>query len=134
MEEVRLVETKRVSRWVTIKMGSKGKEMRLFCDTGSNLTIIPPEVYQPNMGKVVKARSHLRAWGSDGYLDTLGMLKTTLEAVIGARKETWMYMVTGVNPEPLLGDHDVEDLGIISFHPEGMDQHLLTMTSMIEET
>jgi hypothetical protein len=30
-----------------------------------------------------------------------------------------VYVVAGVRPEPLLGDHDAEDLGIISFHPEG---------------
>ena len=29
-----------------------------------------------------------------------------------------MYVVTGARPEPLLGDHDAEDLGIISFHPK----------------
>ena len=28
-------------------------------------------------------------------------------------------MVAGARPEPLLGDHCAEDLGIIGFHPEG---------------
>ena len=27
--------------------------------------------------------------------------------------------MAGARPEPLLGDHDAEDLGIISFNPEG---------------
>ena len=108
---------KRASRWVTVTMG--GKEMQLYCDTGSRLTIIPPEAYRPSMGKVVAAKSHLRAWGSKGYLDTKGMFKTTLETASGAQKRTWVYVVAGTRPEPLLGDHDAEDLGVITFHPEG---------------
>ena len=33
-----------------------------------------------------------------------------------------MYMVAGARLEPLLGDHDTEDLGIVSFNPEGRPQ------------
>ena len=109
----------RHSRWVTIRLGHKRKETRLFCDTGSNLTIIPPELYRPSMGKVVKATSKLRAWGTDKYLETLGMFKMTLEVVNGGKKETWVYIMQGYKPEPLLGDHDADDLGIITFNPEG---------------
>ena len=32
-------------------------------------------------------------------------------------------MVAGARPEPLLGDHDAKDLGVISFQPEGGDPH-----------
>ena len=35
--------------------------MKLYCDTGSNITIITPEMYKESMGKVVAARSYLRA-------------------------------------------------------------------------
>ena len=76
-------------------------------------------MYKRSMGKVVAAKSYLMAWGSDDYLDTKGMFKTTLTTSSGATKRTWMYMVARVRPEPLLGDHNEEDLGIISFHPEG---------------
>ena len=109
--------SRRCSRWVTITMG--GKEVKLYCDTGSNLTIIPPDLYKPSMGKVVAARSLLRAWGSNKYLDTKGMFRTTLVTTSGARKETWVYVVAGARPEPLQGDHDAADLGIVTFHPEG---------------
>ena len=47
------------------------------------------------------------------------MFKTTLTTSSGAMKRTWVYMVAGARPEPLLRVHDAEDLGIISFHPEG---------------
>ena len=57
--------------------------------------------------------------GTNDYLDMKGMLKTTLTTASGATKSTWVYMVAVARPEPLLGDHDEEDLGIISFHPEG---------------
>ena len=47
------------------------------------------------------------------------MFKTTLTTSSSATKRTWVYVVAGARPEPLLGDHNAEDLGIISFHPEG---------------
>ena len=96
-----------------------GEEMNLYCDTGRNITIITPAMYRQSMGKVVAAKSYLRAWGSSEYLDTKGMFKTTLTTASGASKRTWVYVVAGARPEPLLGDHDAEDLGIISFNPEG---------------
>ena len=105
------------SRWVNIRMG--GTEVKLYCDTGSKLTIIPPELYKPSMGKVVAAKCHLRAWGSSTYLDTKGMFKTVLQTVSGAWKRSWVYVVAGARPEPLLGDEDAEDLGVVTFHPEG---------------
>ena len=71
------------------------------------------------MGKVVAADTHLRAWGSKTRLDTKGMFRTTLITKKGAKKETWVYIVAGTKPEPLLGDADAEDLGIIEFNPEG---------------
>ena len=40
----------------------------------------------------------------------------------GATKRTWEYVVERARPEPLLGDHDTEDLGIISFNLEGHSQ------------
>ena len=39
-----------------------------------------------------------------------------------AKKETWVYVVKGVKLEPLLGDHDTEDLGIITFNAGGKIQ------------
>ena len=100
-------------------MNLGGEEMEQYCDTGSNTTIITPEMYKESMGKMVAARSHLRAWGTTDYLDTKGMFKTNLTTASGATKRTWVYVVAGARPEPLLGDHDAEDLGIVSFNPEG---------------
>ena len=71
------------------------------------------------MGKVAAAKSYLRTWGSDDYLDTKGMFKTTLTTSSGATKGTWVYVVAVARPGLLLGDHDAKDLGIISFHPKG---------------
>ena len=99
--------------------GRGGEELDLYCDTGSNVTIITPDMYKWSTGKVVAAKSYLRAWSSDDYLDTKGMFKTTLTASSGTTKRTWGYVVAGVRPESLLGDHYAKDLGIISFHPEG---------------
>jgi len=107
----------RNTKWVRLTMG--GNQVRLFCDTGSKLTIIPPSLYRPTMGKVVAANCHLRSWGSDSLLATMGMFHTTLVTARGARKETWVYVVDGTKPEPLLGDTDAMALGIVPFHPEG---------------
>lgn len=81
---------------MAVDMG--GKEVELYCNTGSNITIITPDIYRKGMGKLVAARSHLRAWGSDKYLDTKGIFKTTLTNSSGATKETWAYVVAGVRP------------------------------------
>ena len=56
------------TRWVKVNLG--GEEMNLYCETGSNITIITPEMYKDSMGKLVAAKSYLRAWGSTDYLDT----------------------------------------------------------------
>ena len=85
--------------------GRGGEELDLYCDTGSNVTIITPDMYKWSTGKVVAAKSYLRALSSDDYLDTKGMFKTTLTASSGTTKRTWGYVVAGVRPEPLLGDH-----------------------------
>ena len=105
------------SRWVKADMG--GEELDLYWDTGSNITIITSAMYRQSMGKVVVAKSYLRAWGSDDYRDTKGMFKTTLTTSSSVTKRTWVYVVVGARLEPLLGNHDVQDLEIISFHPEG---------------
>ena len=47
------------------------------------------------------------------------MFKTTLTTASVATKRTWVYVVVGARPEPLLGDHDAKDLGIVSFNPDG---------------
>ena len=88
--------------------------MNLYCDTGSRFTIIPPDLYKADMREVIPARCHLRAWGAETHLDTKGMLCTTLVTSARAKKLTWVYVVGGTDPEPLLGDTDAEDLGIIS--------------------
>lgn len=93
--------------------------MQLHCDTGCDPTIIPPDKYTESMGDIVAADCNLRAWGSDKYLDVKGMFHTTLTTTLGVKRKTWVYVVDGTRPEPLLGDHDAEALGIISFNPEG---------------
>ena len=79
---------------------------------GSKMTI------RQSMGKVVAAKRYPRAWGSSEYLDTKGMFKTTFTTASGAGKRTWVYVVAGSRKEPLMGDHDGEELGIISFIPK----------------
>jgi hypothetical protein len=84
---------RRKTRWVTVNMG--GEETELYCDTGSNITIITPQMYKQSMGKIVAAKSRLRAWGSSEFLDTKGMFKTNLTMPSGATKRTWVYVVGG---------------------------------------
>ena len=88
-----------------------GHREKLYCDTGSRLTIIPPEMYQEDMGELVAPKCPLLVWGSDKYLDTKCIFKTIIKTEGGARKETWVYVVVGKNPGPLLWDEDAEDLG-----------------------
>ena len=47
------------------------------------------------------------------------MFRTVLQTVSGAKKQAWVYVVDGASPEPLLGDTDSEELGVVTFHPEG---------------
>ena len=109
----------RKSKWVHIKVG--GFRQKLFCDTGSKKTIITPSMYHPAMGQVVASDCYLRAWGSKDRLDVKGMFQTDLKSTGGGYTTTWVYVVDGDRPEPLLGEGDAEDLGIIVFNPEGMD-------------
>ena len=72
---------RRATRWVKVNLG--GEELDLYCDTGSSITIITPAMYRRSMGKVVAAKSYLQAWGSEYYLDTKVMFKTTLTTTSG---------------------------------------------------
>ena len=128
-------ETAKRNRQVHLLMG--GRNMNLYCDTGSRFTIIPPDLYKADMGEVIPARCHLRAWGADTHLDTKGMFRTTLVTSAGAKKATWVYVVGGTDPEPLLGDADAEDLGIIKFIPEGRPataEELQNTVNQVQET
>merc|ERR1712243_145969 len=82
---------------------------------------ITPDMYHPDMGEVVAADCYLRAWGSKDRLDVKGMFRTELKTDGGGHTQTWVYVVDGDKPEPLLGEDDAEDLGIIIFNPEGAD-------------
>ena len=78
-------------------------------------------MYSEEMGKVVPAKYRLRAWGSNKKLDMKGMVRATISTKRGAATRSWIYVVGGHNPEPLLGDKDAAALGIITFNPEGRD-------------
>ena len=108
---------KRITRRVKVNVG--GEEMNLYRNTGSSTTIITPARYRESMGKVVAAKHYLRATGSAGYMDTKGMFKTTLTTASGASTRTWVYVVAGAGPGPLLGNHDAEDLNITNSNPKG---------------
>ena len=104
-------------KWVEVSIG--GVQCKLFADTGSEFTIIPPEIYKPEMGRVFKPDINLRAWGSQGNLNIIGMLKPEVETKLGARTKTKVYIVEGFKPEPLLGDTDAQALGFIRFNKDG---------------
>jgi len=99
-------------RWEELQIGRT--RMRLYTDT-----IITPTQYKRSMGKVVKADTMLRAWGSKSHLDVKGMFHTTLSMDRGATTDTWVYVVDGYKPKALLGDRDAEELVIFTFHSEG---------------
>ena len=73
------------------------------------------------MGNVVAAKSYLRAWGSDKYLDTKGMFKTNLSTSSGAKKR--------MPPRGKRGRHQeaAEDEAMVPRHGQGgggKGQHL----------
>ena len=69
------------SKWVTVYLG--GKRHKLFTDTGSKFTLITPDMYSEEMGKVVPAKYRLRAWGSNKKLDVKGMVRATISTKRG---------------------------------------------------
>ena len=119
----RIITIKKVSqenqKWVDVKIGDTS--CRLFADTGSEHTIIPPEMYIPAMGKLEKSDVHLRAWGSKENLKVQGMLRAKIKTPKGVETRSKIYIVDGYRPEPLLGDIDAEELGFIIFNREGKD-------------
>ena len=119
VEEEEQGKSTRRSRWVTVRL--QGVRRRLFVDTGCRYTLIPPELYRREMGELVPAKRTLRAWGARDELDVKGMFRTTITTSKGATSRSWVYVVAGHRPEPLLGDKDAERLGIIAFRPEGRE-------------
>ena len=104
-------------KWVAISIN--GVTRNLFTDTGSEYTILPPEIYDPRMGEIQKPDISLRAWGSTDNLKITGMIQPVLETKRGARTVSKIYIVEGYEAEPLLGDRDAEELGFITFNKEG---------------
>ena len=86
----------------------------MFADIGSKFTIITHSMYHPMLGKVVAVNCVLRAWGSNKTLDVKGMCRTTISTTKGATKRSWIYIVGGHKPEPLLEDKDAAALGIVT--------------------
>lgn len=109
----------RSSKWVTVFLN--GRKFKLFADTGSKYTLITPDMYHPSLGKVVAANCRLRAWGSNKSLDVKGMCRTNIRTGRGASRRSWIYIVGGHKPEPLLGDKDAAALGIVTFNPDGRE-------------
>ena len=105
-----------------------GSPVTLFTDTGSKYTIIPPSAYTTEMGTVIAADTHLRAWGTKSNLDVKGMVNSTIKTEKGAETSSKIYIVDGFHPEPLLGDTDAENLGFIIFNKEGRDPPQITKT------
>ena len=58
---------------------------------------------------------------------------TVLQTVSGAKKQTWVYVVDGASPEPLLGDTDTEELGVVTFHLEGREATAVQSISILEK-
>ena len=93
----------------------------MFTDTGSEFTIIPPSMYNKDMGKVYPADTNLRAWGSKSNLDVKGMVNTTITTEKGASTRSKVFIVNGYHPEPLLGANDAQCFGFITFNNDGKD-------------
>ena len=91
-------------KWVEI--GINGVSRNLFTDTGSEHTIIPPEIYDTSMGPLKKPDINLRAWGCTENLEIKGMLEVELENAKGGKTSSKVYVVEGHEAEPLLGDKD----------------------------
>ena len=104
-------------KWVEISIN--GVTRNLFTDTGSEYTILPPDIYDPRMGEIQKPDISLRAWGSTDNLKITGMIRPVLETKRGAKTSSKIYIVEGYEAEPLLGDLDAEELGFITFNKEG---------------
>jgi len=104
-------------KWVEISIN--GIKRNLFTDTGSEFTILPPEIYDPKMGEIHKPDISLRAWGSTDNLKITGMVLPVLETKRGAKTSSKIYIVEGYQAEPLLGEKDAEELGFITFNKDG---------------
>ena len=119
----RIVKIKKLSeehhKWVEIAIN--GVSRNLFTDTGSDYTIIPPEIYDPKMGKIHMPDICLRAWGATDNLKIVGMIQPLLVTKRGAKTRSKIYIVEGYEAEPLLGDLDAEELGFITFNKEGRE-------------
>ena len=81
----------------------QGVRWRLFVDTGCRYTLLPPELYKEEL---VPTKWSLRARGTTGSLYVKGMFRTTVATIKGTTCKSWVYVVAGHRPEPLLGDKD----------------------------
>ena len=73
------------------------------------------------MGTLEESDLNFRPWGGTNLLDVKGMVNTVIENSRGAQVHSKVYVIDGFQPEPLLGDTDAENLGIITFNREGKE-------------
>ena len=115
----RVSNSRNKTKIVNVKIGES--KVKLFTDTGSEFTIIPPSLYENSMGRILPAETNLRAWGARDNLDVKGMIHTTITNEKGASSTSKVYIVNGNHPEPLLGAPDAKNLGFITFNSGGKD-------------
>ena len=70
--------------------------------------------------KLKKNKTRFVPFGTNRRLECVGRSKVKIKAVAGAVLKTIAYVIRGVN-ESLLGRTDAVRLGIIEFHPEGLE-------------
>ena len=63
-------------------------------------------MYKKEMGKLIPAKRPLRAWGARYNLNIKGMFDTKVTTKKGATCRSWVFVVAGHRPEPLLKDKD----------------------------
>ena len=109
---------------VNIKI--KSTDLQLFVDSGCKKTLIPMDMYTPDMGHIQPTKVKFRPYGTTSMLMGKGEVYTTLESENGAHHQTTIYMVQGHLAEPLLGDSDAKALGILAINKKGYHKHEYT--------
>ena len=115
--EIKRMKTKDTNNIVNIKIS--GEDTKLFVDSGSKKTLLPLRMYTPEMGELEETQTMFRPYGTKQHLPVVGKITTTLTTISGAKVEAEVYVIDAPGIEPLLGDIDAKELGILIINKEG---------------
>ena len=108
--------------------------LTFYVDSGCSKTLLPRRLFSEDMGSLEKTAVRFRPYGTNERLQVHGQFQATLRSRRGATVTSTVYVIEGHQVEPLLGDNDAKNLGILQIRQDGgTAERVAGITSSLRE-